>query len=131
MHNNTVTDPKNIPKGLNDEDLWKAIIRRIENIDISRRAIRTQLKIATNNNEKQKIIELKTESDVLLQERFFLHDEMKRVKKRIKKVRHERNGQLPESLAIEFMLIAQKELPEPVFTDIRNQASMNIISHKS
>jgi molecular chaperone GrpE (heat shock protein) len=129
--NNDIDPYQNIAKGLNDENLWQALNKRIEEIDIIRRSIRSQLNIASTNNEKQKIIELKTESNELLQERFALHNEMKKIRTRIKKSRRERNGQLTESLAIEFMLIAQKKLTEPVFNDIRNLAAMNIVNYKS
>jgi len=132
MDETNVTDPyKNIPKGLNDEHLWNAFIRRIEDIDMTRRSIRSQLDLATANNENQKIRELKTESNMLAKERAALHNEMKLVKKRIKKSRRERNGQPPERLAIEFMLIAQKKLPKAVFADIRNEAAMNVVCYNS
>jgi len=132
MKQKIVIDPyMNIPKGLNDENLWKAFIKRIEEIDITRRAIRSYLDLATKNNDQLKIEELKAESNALLDERIALHNEMKLIKERIKQYNRLLNGQIPQPLAIEFMLIAQKKLPQAVFAEIRNEAAIRIVSHKS
>jgi hypothetical protein len=122
---------KNIPRGLNDADLRKAILKRIDDIDTSRRSIKTQLNIATANNKRQKIKELSLESNILLKERFALNNEYKLVNKKIKRYHRDQKGAIPESLAIEFMLIAQKKLPDDVFAKIRDEASMNIACYKS
>jgi len=132
MKPNNVIDPYlNIPKGLNNENLWKAFIKRIEEIDTIRRAIRSNLNLATAKNETLKIQELKAESIALLNERNALHNEMKLVKERIKQYNRLLNGQIPQPLAIEFMLIAQKKLPKSVFADIRDEAAIRIVSHKA
>lgn len=117
---------QNIPKGLNDEDLRIAILKRIDDIDTSRRSIKSQLNLATTNNERQTIIELSGKSNLLLNERFALHNEYLRIKQKIKRCHRSQNGFPPATLAIEFMLIAQKKLPDDVFAEIRNEASMNI-----
>jgi len=132
MYDNKVADPYiNIPKGLNDNDLWKAISNRIDAIDTMRRSLKTQIHQASSNNKQQQLFELKNQSNLLLEERTALHNEMKQVKSRIKKSHREFSGRVPETLAIEFMLIAQQTLPKAVFENIRNEAAMNIVSYKS
>jgi len=136
MIDNPIAGPyKNIPKDLNDENLWHAMNSRISDIDSIRRTIKIQLFQANANNEQQKLIELKNKTHLLLLERIALHDEMKRIKERIKNKRchHHRsqNNSLQESLAIEFMLIAQQKLPMNIFADIRNEAAMKIVDRKS
>jgi hypothetical protein len=117
----------NIPEGLNDKDLQKAILKRINDIDICRRSVKSQLNLATANNEKQKIKELSKKSKLLLNERFALHDEYKQVKQNSKRSNYQKNSHIPESLAIEFMLIAQKKMAKNFFEEIRNEAAMNIV----
>jgi hypothetical protein len=130
MNEISATDPyTNIPKGLNDKDLWTAMKKRIEEIDVIRRSLKVQLNLATSTNDKKKLYELKNNSNHLAKERAAIHDEMKLVKKRIKKCNREHNGRVSETLAIEFMLIAQEQLPKAVFTEIRNEAAMNIVGY--
>ena len=137
--NNEPVDPYiNIRKGLNDEDLWKAMIKRIDEIDETRRSIRHQINISKSNAkanrnaiDTQWLNDAKENSAKLASERIALHEEMKKVKERIKRVRRERNGRPAESLAIEFMLIAQKKLSENIFAVIRDEAAMNIASYKN
>ena len=127
----TVDPYKNLPKGLNDEDLWKEVIKRIDTIDKTRRSIRKQITEMDQKTELTQIDQLKHSSEQLAMERAALHQEMAIIKQRIKKFRRERNGMIPHSLAIEFMLIAKKRLPESAFNDIRNQAAINIAKHKA
>jgi molecular chaperone GrpE (heat shock protein) len=132
MNVDNLTDPyKNTPKDLSDQDLWDSLNRRIEKIDEIRRSIRSQRNQATANNDKQKLNELSAEANMLIKERFAIHNEMKLIKQRIKKGRrNQQRSSARESLAIEFMLIAQKKLPQTVYDDIRNEAAMNIACQK-
>ena len=127
----------NLPKGLNDENLWKAMIKRIDEIDDSRRSIRNQIQQSTQKKQSsenpidyQWIDTIRKQSDDLSRERAALHDEMGKIKNRIKSKRRERNGRPVESLAIEFMLIAQKKLGAEVFNAIRDEAAMNVALYK-
>jgi len=43
------------------------------------------------------------------------------------KAKNEKSNYPKQNLAIEFMLIAQKKLSEDVFSEIRDQAAMNIV----
>ncbi|MBF0451388.1 MAG: hypothetical protein HQK75_11850 [Candidatus Magnetomorum sp.] len=136
--NSDPIDPySNLPKGLNDENLWKAMIQRIDEIDTIRRSIRDQIKLSRVNEQTQNIpidpqwlCQTQQKSATLARERIALHEEMKTIRTRIKRARRERNGRPVESLAIEFMLIAQQKLPINIFNDIRNEAAVNIACFK-
>jgi DNA repair ATPase RecN len=135
---NECIDPYiNIPKGLNDENLWKAMNQRIVEIDDIRRSFKNQIRIASEREQQKKspidiqwLKKVKQQSRELAKERAALHEEMKNVKKRIKKVRRERDGRPAESLATEFMLIAQKKLSRHLFNNIRDEAAINVALYK-
>ncbi|ETR73816.1 MAG: hypothetical protein OMM_06713 [Candidatus Magnetoglobus multicellularis str. Araruama] len=125
-------DPyQNIPKGLSDQGIWNAMNKRIDEIDSIRRSIRKQLHLATAKNKQDELIQLKDISSLLLEERVVLNNEMKQIKQRIKQKSRGTNDRPQETLALAFMMIAQKKLPQAVFANIRDEAAMKIVLHKA
>ena len=119
-----------LKQGLSDEQYREELIRRIDEIDATKRDIKSQIHQRANQAKQRGrginqawLRRAKDKIDHLTRERADIRTELGDVNERIKELRRAHHGQAGETLAQEFMKAAKQELDPETFEAILDKAA--------
>jgi len=118
-------------RGLSDEEYREELIAEIDQIDATKRDIKSQIHHRANQAKQEGrginqvwLRRAKDKIDHLTRERAEIRTELGDINERIKELRRAHHGQAGETLAQEFMKAAKQELDPETFEAILEKATL-------
>jgi len=118
-------------RGLSDEEYREELIAEIDQIDATKRDIKSQIHHRANQAKQEGrginqvwLRRAKDKIDHLTRERAEIRTELGDINERIKELRRAHHGQAGETLAQEFMKAAKQELDPETFEAILEKAAL-------